>query len=156
MFKDMPRENLYEFARQVAPCVGFNTRRATRLVTQYYDHALAPVGLRSTQYSLLSLLSLVDEIPMQELALVLAMDRTTLTRNLQPLLEKEWIQSLASRDRRVHPIKITAQGKAKLDAALPLWERAQAQIVDQLGAEKWDEIMRGLHFISMIVEEHMA
>lgn len=155
MFKEMPREDLYEFARQIAPCVGFNTRRATRLVTQYYDHALAPVGLRSTQYSLLSLLSLVDEIPMQELAFMLAMDRTTLTRNLSPLLDRELVQVAASADRRVHPIQITAQGRTKLEEALPLWEQAQAYIVDRLGADKWDEMMRGLHQISMIVEDSM-
>ena len=50
MFKDMPKVRLYEFARHAVPCVGFNTRRATRLITQYYDKALAPAGLRSTQY----------------------------------------------------------------------------------------------------------
>ncbi|HNB53288.1 MAG TPA: MarR family winged helix-turn-helix transcriptional regulator [Anaerolineales bacterium] len=149
----MPREDFYALARQVAPCVGFNTRRATRLVTQYYDHALAPVGLRSTQYSLLGLLALVDEIPMQELALVLAMDRTTLTRNLNPLLEKELIEVSVGSDRRVRPIKITPKGVAILAEALPLWEQAQARIVDQLGPDKWDEMMRGLHQISMIVED---
>lgn len=155
MFKDMPREEFYAMARQVAPCVGFNTRRVTRLVTQYYDHALAPVGLRSTQYSLLGLLALVDEIPVQELALLLAMDRTTLTRNLSPLLEKELIEVSVGSDRRVHPVKIARKGVSLLEEALPLWEQAQAKIVDQLGAETWEDMMRGLHLISMIVEDYL-
>jgi DNA-binding MarR family transcriptional regulator len=153
MFKEMPRENLYEFARQAIPCVGFNTRRATRLITQYYDKALAPVGLRSTQYSLLSALSMTEEVTMHDLAFVLAMDRTTLTRNLSPLLKKGWIKVSVGDDRRARPVKITPKGKSILENALPFWEKAQSHITDSLGDSKWDQIMRGLHKISMIVEE---
>ena len=153
MFKDMSKESLYEFARQAVPCVGFNTRRATRLITQYYDKALAPAGLRSTQYSLLSVLSIVDEVSMQELAFVLAMDRTTLTRNLSPLLKRGWIKVSVGSDRRARPIQITPKGKAALEKALPFWEKAQVHIVDQVGDANWNQIMRGLHQISMIVEE---
>jgi DNA-binding MarR family transcriptional regulator len=156
MFKDMPKESLYEFARQTVPCVGFNTRRATRLITQYYDKALAPAGLRSTQYSLLSVLSMLDEVSMQDLAFVLAMDRTTLTRNLNPLLKKGLVKVSVGSDRRARPIKITSKGKSALEKALPYWEKAQSQIVDDLGASNWDQIMRGLHQISMIVEANSA
>jgi DNA-binding MarR family transcriptional regulator len=153
MFKEMPKESLYEFVRQAVPCVGFNTRRATRLITQYYDKALAPSGLRSTQYSLLSSLSMMDEASMQELAFVLAMDRTTLTRNLNPLLKKGLIKVSVGSDRRARPLKITLKGKSALEKALPYWQKAQSKIVDTLGADKWDSMMRGLHQISMIVEE---
>lgn len=153
MLKVMPKEGLYEFARQTVPCVGFNTRRATRLITQFYDKALAPTGLRSTQYSLLSVLSLLDEVAMQDLALVLAMDRTTLTRNLSPLVRKGLIKISVGGDRRVRPIKITQKGRAVLEDALPYWREAQSHIVHKLGASNWDQMMRGLHQISMIVEE---
>ena len=154
MLKEMPKENLYEFARQAVPCVGFNTRRATRLVTQYYDKALTPAGLRSTQYSLLSVLLMMEKASIQELALVLAMDRTTLTRNLSPLRKKGWIKVSVGTDRRARPVLITRKGRTILDKALPLWQQAQAQIVNSLGASNWDQIMRGLHQISMIVEEN--
>ncbi len=99
MFKEMPKESIYEFARQSIPCVGFNTRRATRLITQYYDKILAPTGLRSTQYSLLSGLSMMGESSMQDLAFILAMDRTTLTRNLSPLQKRDWSK---------YPLEVTA------------------------------------------------
>ncbi|MBI3241248.1 MAG: winged helix-turn-helix transcriptional regulator [Chloroflexi bacterium] len=153
MFKDMPKENLYEFARQAIPCVGFNTRRATRLVTQYYDKALAPTGLRSTQYSLLSGLSMLGEASMQDLAFVLAMDRTTLTRNLSPLLKKGLVKVSVGSDRRARPITVTPKGKTVLENAFPYWQKAQAHIVETLGEANWDQMMRGLHQISMIVEE---
>ncbi len=153
MFKDMPPENLYEFARQQVPCVGFNTRRATRLVTQYYDRILAPTGLRSTQYSLLSVLSLMEDLLMQDLALVLAMDRTTLTRNLNPLLKKGLIKISIGNDRRTHPVKITPKGKLALENAHPFWEQAQSYIIDHLGISNWHRIMGDLHKISMIIEQ---
>ena len=153
MLKDKPKEALYEFARQSVPCIGFNTRRATRLITQYYDKALAPAGLRSTQYSLLSVLAMLGENSMQDLAFVLAMDRTTLTRNLNPLLKKGWVKVQVGSDRRARPLTITPAGQAILENALPLWQKAQAHILDQIGEANWDAMMRGLHQISMIVEE---
>ncbi len=153
MFKNLPKESLYEFARQAVPCVGFNTRRATRLITQYYDKALAPAGLRSTQYSLLSLLSMMGEAPMQEAAYVLAMDRTTLTRNLNPLVRQGLVKIKVGSDRRSRPLAITPKGQSALEKALPYWQEAQSLIVDKIGAEQWDMMMRGLHQISMIVEE---
>ncbi len=153
MFKGMPKESLYEFARQAVPCVGFNTRRATRLITQFYDKALAPAGLRSTQYSLLSVLSLMAEVTMQDLAVVLAMDRTTLTRNLSPLLKKGLVKVSVGSDRRARPIRITPKGKTALENAFPYWEEAQSHILNNLGDSRWDQIVRGLHEISMIVEE---
>jgi DNA-binding MarR family transcriptional regulator len=153
MFKEMPKENLYEFARQAIPCVGFNTRRATRLITQYYDKILAPTGLRSTQYSLLSGLSMMGESSMQDLAFILAMDRTTLTRNLSPLQKKGLVKVSVGSDRRSRPIMVTPKGMIALENALPYWQKAQSSIVDKLGTANWDQIMRGLHQISMLVEE---
>ena len=154
MFKDMPKESLYEFARQAVPCVGFNTRRATRLITQYYDKALAPAGLRSTQYSLLNALSMLGETSMQDISTIMAMDRTTLTRNLSPLVKKGLVKVSVGSDRRSRPITVTSKGKSTLEKALPYWQEAQSHILDAVGADQWDTMMRGLHQISMIVEEN--
>ena len=153
MFKDMPKENLYEFARQAVPCVGFNTRRATRLITQYYDKALAPSGLRSTQYSLLNALSMLGEASMQDMSIIMAMDRTTLTRNLSPLVKMGLVKVSVGSDRRSRPITVTLKGKSALEKALPYWQEAQSHIVDTVGSEQWDAMMRRLHQISLIVEE---
>ena len=150
----MPKESLYEFARQAVPCVGFNTRRATRLITQYYDKALAPAGLRSTQYSLLNALSMLGETSMQDISTIMAMDRTTLTRNLSPLVKKGLVKVSVGSDRRSRPITVTSKGKSTLEKALPYWQEAQSHILDAVGADQWDTMMRGLHQISMIVEEN--
>lgn len=153
MFKDMPRESLYQFARQQIPCVGFNVRRATRLVTQFYDKILAPSGLRSTQYSLLNVLSLTDELRMNDLAHLLAMDRTTLTRNLRPLVKQDLIKISTGSDRRARLIQLTSKGGEAMRKATAYWEQAQAHITERLGASNWDKVMGELHQISMIAED---
>lgn len=153
MFKDMPRESLYQFARQQVPCVGFNVRRATRLVTQLYDKMLAPSGLRSTQYSLLNVLSLTNELRMNDLALILAMDRTTLTRNLRPLVKQGWIKVSTGSDRRTRIILLTSKGRDVMKKAVPFWEQAQTHVTKRLGASNWDRLMGDLHKISMIAED---
>ncbi len=91
---------------------------------------------------------------MQDMTTMMAMDRTTLTRNLRPLLKMGLVKVSVGSDRRARPIKITPKGKSALENALPFWEKAQSHILDKLGAENWDQIMRGLHQISMIVEEN--
>ncbi len=56
------------------------------------------------------------------------------------------------KDRHVHSIKINLKGRKVLELAQPYWEKAQAKIVDSLGSDTWEKIMRYLHQISMIVE----
>ncbi|NPV56085.1 MAG: winged helix-turn-helix transcriptional regulator [Anaerolineae bacterium] len=144
---------LYAFARQNVPCVGFNVRRATRLVTQFYDRALAPAGLRSTQFSLLNVLAMVPALRMQDLADILAMDRTTLTRNLKPLLKQGWVKTTVGADRRARMVQITPGGRNVMHGAQPMWEEAQKYITERLGADTWDGVMEDLHRLSMIVED---
>lgn len=90
---------------------------------------------------------------MQEVAYVLAMDRTTLTRNLNPLLRAGLVKVKVGSDRRSRPLTLTPKGKSTLEKALPYWQKAQSRIVNEIGTEQWDLMMRGLHQISMIVEE---
>jgi DNA-binding MarR family transcriptional regulator len=99
-----------------------------------------------------SLLSMMGEAPMQEVAYVLAMDRTTLTRNLTPLLREGLVEVRVGSDRRSRPLRLTAKGQSTLEKATPYWQKAQSGIVGEIGAEQWDALMRGLHQISMIVE----
>ena len=89
---------------------------------------------------------------MQEVAYVLAMDRTTLTRNLNPLLRAGLVKVKVGSDRRSRPLTLTPKGKSTLEKALPYWQKARSRIVDEIGAKQWDTMMRGLHQISMIVE----
>lgn len=122
-------------------CTSFNLRKATRVVTHLYDEMLKPSGLRSTQYSLLTVLSLGRSETISNLADKLVMDRTTLTRNLKPLQTQGWIKRVPGEDRRTRTWAITPQGRKVLVRALPLWQQAQKDTVNLLGKEQWDGLL---------------
>lgn len=131
-------------ARVGTSCTCFNLRKAARAVTQRYDDALRPSGLRSTQFTLLALLAGHGAMGMNELAAASVTDRTTLTRNLAVLERDALVQTRpAEDDARVRLAELTGRGRQRLSAALPLWEGVQAAMLDQLGAAPLD-VLRGL------------
>jgi len=125
-------------------CACFNLRKAARAVTQLYEAALAPSGIRATQFSVLVALALVDAAPLSRVADGLVMDRTTLTRNLRPLARRGWVRIEAGEDRRERNLSLTRSGRAALDRALPLWQQAQARVLDHVGGARWAGLQRDL------------
>jgi DNA-binding MarR family transcriptional regulator len=108
-------------------CSCFAIRKAARAVTQHFDRALRKSGLRATQFNTLVVLTKAGPISMASLAEFMGMDRTSLTRNLQPPARKKWIKTTAGEeDRRVRLVSITPAGIAALRKALPAWQEAQA------------------------------
>ncbi len=103
-------------------------RQAARLVTQLYDAALAPIGLRTSQYAILSTLRRPEPWSIQELANHMVMDRTTLGRTIRPLARDRLLTVLPDpADRRSRDLALTPVGWALLDRAGPLWSTAQSQ-----------------------------
>src|SRR6266700_2074349 len=100
-------------------CLCNALRRASRAVSRLYDEELRAVGLRTTQYSLLSLLGRVGEVRQGELSGQTLLDETTLTRALRPLVAGGWVAVRAGEDRRERLVAITAEGAAKLEQARP-------------------------------------
>lgn len=127
-----------------ANCTCFNLRKAARAVTRAYDDALKPCGLRATQFSLLGVVANRGPATMTELARALVMERTTLTRNLKPLMDLGFLEVVDGPDRRRRPIALTPKGREALDRALPLWRRVQADFADGLGRARWQDLLRGL------------
>ena len=134
-------------------CTCFGLRKAARAVTQMYDQALKPTGLRTTQFSLLAVTERVGPRGMAELAEQLVMDRTTLTRNLKPLLDRGLLESVAGTDRRRRPIVITAKGRAALAGALPHWREAQARMAGNLGRARWWRLLGDLRDTVDLVQQ---
>ena len=118
-------------------CTCFNLRKAARAVTQAYDKAMKPSGLRATQFALLSVVAKLGPVGIKDLAKALVMDRTTLGRNLVVLSGRGLLRIGEGDDRRYRPITITARGQEALDLALPLWEQAQTRMSDRLGHDRW-------------------
>lgn len=114
-----------------SPCTCFRLRRASRQLSQIYDSHLAPAGLSLNAYSILRRAPTPRQLG--DLADALGMDRTTLTRNLKPLLLAGWLQEHRGHDARQRLIAITPAGKAILRRARPLWQRAQTHIENTFG-----------------------
>ena len=127
--------------REIADCTCAGLRRATRRITQAYDHALAPVGLTANQFSLLGYLygaamMKVGGLSIKSLADRLGMDPSTLTRNLKPLVIKGWVADHADpKDGRARRVTLTELGGSKLKEAVPRWRRAQSALTERLGAD---------------------
>jgi len=124
------------------PCLCASLRRASRTLTQVYEEALRPVGLRASQFTILQALSLAGEITQGQMAMFLGMDSTTLTRTLAIMERQEWISRRKGEDRREWRIQLSKAGKAKFERALPRWEKAQTVARKKLGERRWDEAMK--------------
>ncbi len=117
---------------QCESCVCFAVRRAARAVTQYYDRCLRPSGLRATQFTLLVLLARSKGLSLNRAAERLRMERTTLTRNLRPLLAKRYVRVRSGHDRRTRLLAVTQKGADAVAAALPHWRAAQRATTERL------------------------
>ncbi|HLY88992.1 MAG TPA: MarR family winged helix-turn-helix transcriptional regulator [Acetobacteraceae bacterium] len=124
-------------------------RRASRVMTRYYDSVLAPSGLGINQFTLLGYLHARGPMPLNRLSDLLAMDRATIGHNVRPL-ERDGLLRLvqSSQDRRVKMAELTAKGLAKLDEARPLWFDAQKNFENVVGAEQAETIRAAMDAIS--------
>lgn len=134
-------------SEQVQNCTSFNLRKASRAVTQLFDEALKPTGLYSTQFTLLTAISLAEPATITKLSKALIMDRTTLTRNLNPLKKNGWIEISPGEDKRTKTLTITRSGKRVLDQAKSHWDEVQKQVVGTLGKKQWEELMEKLALV---------
>jgi DNA-binding MarR family transcriptional regulator len=124
------------------PCMCASLRRAARALTQIYEEALRPTGLRATQFTILQALSLAGEVTQGELGQILAMDSTTLTRTLTIMGRHGWIAKRRGEDRREWRMRLSKAGEAQFKHASPYWENAQRQVRRQLGNELSDNVMK--------------
>lgn len=127
---------------KVAACTCGRLRRLTRRLTAVYDRALAPCGLRVTQFSLLSNLVTLGEAPLAMLAESMDMERTTLLRNLRPLIASGWVRVEARAQSRRSAVKLTPAGRAKWSEAKPFWRLAQNTVNSVLGRSEVDRLHR--------------
>ena len=116
-----------------AECTCFRIRGAARRVTQIYSRHLAPTGLKISQFSLLGFVCSEGPITVGRLSELLATDRTTLTRNLRPLLQGGVIERAVSGDKRRRELVATPAGRALFKRALPLWSAAEQEVRAAMG-----------------------
>ncbi|NNG04197.1 MAG: winged helix-turn-helix transcriptional regulator [Inquilinus sp.] len=137
--------------REARGCSCLGLRRAGRAVSRIYDSALQPAGLKGTQFSLLAVVANLSPTNPVEVAEMMAMDRTTLSRNLRPLVAAGLIAlEPGEEDRRRRSVVLTAKGRATLEKAMPLWRQAQRRTEEAVGKgrmgrlrEDLDRVVRG-------------
>jgi DNA-binding MarR family transcriptional regulator len=135
------------------PCLCASLRRASRALTQLYEDALRPLGLRGSQFTILQTLSLAGEVSQGALGEMLAMDSTTLTRTLAIMSRRGWIARRPGEDRRITLIRLSRAGKTQLERALPCWEQVQARVRKKLGRAHWHELMSMSSSVTRMVAE---
>lgn len=113
-------------------CHCLAARRKARMITRLFEEKLRPHGLRATQFSVLASLALRGPTPISELADVLGLERTTLTRSAALLERKGWVGAAQPEDARERPLRLTPAGRRRLEEAFPAWKEAQDLINRQL------------------------
>ncbi|MDB5360900.1 MAG: hypothetical protein JWO51_2197 [Rhodospirillales bacterium] len=117
-----------ELLRPTRQCTCSSLRQASRAVTQHYEASFRGAGIRATQFTILSMLAQTGPTPMARLAARLGLERTTLTRNLKPLLARGLVALSGEADGRVRCAAITGSGEAMARENFQRWQAAQATV----------------------------
>ena len=136
------RKRMTESGLPSLPCLCASFRRAARALTQRYDEAVRPLGLRVTQFTILQALSLTGEVSQGKLGEILAMDSTTLTRTLEHMRRAGWVSRRRGADRREWRLQLSSTGRDQFRRALPAWKKTQQQMASQFGDERWHDLFQ--------------
>ncbi len=148
---DKPR--LHRVVREISgQCLGVRARLVDRVISGIFDEHLRPLGLRNTQVSLLTAVGHAGEVGPGTLSEALSMEKSTVSRTVDRMIERGWLETLAVDDGRSYHVQLTPDGEAKLLEAHPAWRAAQRQIEALLG----DELGRGLAAVAGRVNPRYA
>ena len=128
-----------------------NFRRTSRALTQLYEEAIRPLGLRATQLTILQALSRAGEVSQGQLGEMLAMDGTSLTRTLAIMRRQGWITERRGEDRRERWLRLSKGGEAQLRRVLPVWEKVQSRLRRQLGEQAWNNLLQLTYEVTGLV-----
>jgi DNA-binding MarR family transcriptional regulator len=128
-------------------CSASRLLRAARVVTRHYDDALRPAGITITQFGLLNMIQRYEPESISDVAQMLDIDRTTLSRNLKPLEKAGLVFRGNEGESRRRRVLLTTLGVTKLKEAYPLWQKAQGRIEDVLGDARLQDLYGTLSMI---------
>ncbi len=114
-------------------CIAVRLRMLNRVVTNLYDEALRPLGVRASQLNILVVAAKKGVARPADVCDLLQLDVSTLSRNVERMKSKGWIEVVPDEDGRAQPFRLTAKGKKLLEKALPAWKIGQQKAHDILG-----------------------
>jgi len=131
-------QSLDPYRRRGFDCLCGNARMAARALTVLYDEYLAPAGINSGQLAVLWCVVGAEPVTMGDVARLLVMDKTTVSRNVAALVADGLVtMGPAEGDARVKVLTTTARGQRRFARAMPLWESAQAHVAERMGEERF-------------------
>jgi DNA-binding MarR family transcriptional regulator len=116
-------------------CIAVRLRLLNRVVTNLYDDALRPLGLKVSQLNILTVTAQLGLARPAQVCDILQLNASTLSRNVKPLQAHGWLEVVPDEDARAQPFRLTPQGKRLIEKAIPAWEAAQRQATELLGDE---------------------
>lgn len=119
----------------VKSCVAVRMRLLNRVVTNFYDDALRPLGLKVSQLNILVATARMGVARPAIVCDVLKLDTSTLSRNVERMRAQGWLEVVPDEDARAQPFRLTTSGIRLIERAVPAWERAQEQALELLGDE---------------------
>jgi DNA-binding MarR family transcriptional regulator len=134
-------------------CVGYNLRKASRIVSKVYAQAMRGAPVRGPQFSLMMMIARKESPTISELAEYIGADRTTMTRNLNHLEKRGLIRIAQGKDLRSKAVELEPKGKVALDRSVSYWKNAQTKVLAVLGEERWDRMLADLSVLSGLTEE---
>src|SRR5258708_6502406 len=116
-------------------CIAVRLRLLNRVVTNFYDDALRPLGLKVSQLNILIVAARLGLARPAQVCEILQLDTSTLSRNVERMKAHGWLEVVPDEDARTQPFRLTAQGRRLIEKAVPAWEEAQQQAGGTLGGE---------------------
>ena len=116
-----------------ASCIAGRLRLLNRVVTNLYDDALRPLGMRLSQGNVLAVTAKLGVARPAEVCDILELDTSTLSRTVDRMVENGWLEIVPDEDGRSQPFRLTAAGRRLMERVLPAWEQAQAEARKLLG-----------------------
>jgi DNA-binding MarR family transcriptional regulator len=116
-------------------CVAVRVRMLNRAITNIYDDALRPLGLKASQLNILIVTAKLGLARPGQVCEILQLDASTLSRNVKPLQAHGWLEVVPGEDVRAQPFRLTPKRKRLIEKAVPAWEEAQRRASELLGNE---------------------
>ena len=114
-------------------CIAVRLRLLNRVVTNFYDDALRPLGLKVSQLNILIVTAKLGRARPTRVCDILQLDTSTLSRNVERMRAHGWLEVVPDEDARTQPFRLTRQGRRLIEKATPAWEDAQRQATELLG-----------------------
>src|SRR4051794_20073068 len=114
-------------------CVAVRLRLLNRVITNIYDDALRPLDLKVSQMNILVAAAKMGTARPLAVCEYLHLDVSTLSRNVERMKARGWLEVVPDEDGRSQPFRLTPQGRKLLEKAVPAWSEAQQQVKKLLG-----------------------